>query len=351
MTDPLSANPSDKFISKSDFTQESMAIPAEPMGCLSDALALLINQKYAEHTLHEILYALRKLLKAHATVILLKDPHSDYLHIKSHCNMSYRFVNTYRRSVGKGIVGRLFYADHFVMTDADGNVDDYQDLRLDFDYTVAAAARIELMGRAAGYLAVYWDRRPDKYVSLENLLRGLAATCSMSLLMQDHGEMIDRLRLMDQDSGLYLFSAFCSRLTEEWKRSRRYHQPLAVALLDLANFKEVINTYGLTTGAALYRDVVSVLKSLMRDHDVMCRFGADEVMFYFPNTDADGARKLLERIETEVLSRIFTPEGIRTALNIGYAVLDSNDEPHDIIWRSQKALHTSRVSNRPIVML
>lgn len=319
--------------------------------CLSDALAALTHQKYAEETIHSILFSLRKFTHAYAAAVLLKDPRSEELAIRSHCNLSYRFVNTYRRTVGSGLVGRLFYSASYLTADADGNVADYQDLRLDFDYTVAAAAPIELEGRAAGYLVAYWRGRPEKTPGLEPLLRGMAATCALALLMQEHSEMIERLRITDKDTGLYLFPAFCARLTEELKRAKRHSGELCAALMDMTNFREIVNTYGLAKGTALFVELVAAMKKELRGHDIMSRFGADEIIVYFPDTGGEAALRVLRRLQKDIRDRNFTKEEIVTDLNIGAAMAAESDTPHDLILRAQRALHASRVSDRSIVLL
>jgi diguanylate cyclase (GGDEF)-like protein len=70
--------------------------------------------------------------------------------------------------------------------------------------------------------------------------------------------------------------------------------------LDLDHFKNVNDNLGHRIGDALLEEIATRLKSAMREEDTVSRLGGDEFILLLPNTDADGAahvaEKLLERI-------------------------------------------------------
>ncbi|MGE5417280.1 MAG: response regulator [Acidobacteriota bacterium] len=86
-----------------------------------------------------------------------------------------------------------------------------------------------------------------------------------------------------------------SQLTAQTARSSSV---LSIALLDLDNFKSVNDTYGHQTGDAVLRGLVSFLHDKVRQADVVGRFGGEEFMIIFPNTDSQDAQtKVTELIE------------------------------------------------------
>ena len=72
--------------------------------------------------------------------------------------------------------------------------------------------------------------------------------------------------------------------------------PLALALLDLDNFKRINDTHGHQTGDEVLRRVASRLLSTVRGDDAICRLGGDEFLVLMADTDATIASRVAERI-------------------------------------------------------
>jgi diguanylate cyclase (GGDEF)-like protein len=127
--------------------------------------------------------------------------------------------------------------------------------------------------------------------------------------------------------------AFDQRLSEEWRRARRYKRPLGLLLLDLDELKEINDAEGRAAGDGVLREVAECISMHIRHSDQVARFGDDEFVVLYPETDAEALRqtatKLWERIDTR---------GI--AISMGLAELESGDEsPHDLVARADVAMH------------
>ena len=72
--------------------------------------------------------------------------------------------------------------------------------------------------------------------------------------------------------------------------------PLALALLDLDNFKRINDNHGHQTGDEVLRRVASRLLSAVRGDDAICRLGGDEFLVLMADTDAAIASRVAERI-------------------------------------------------------
>lgn len=83
----------------------------------------------------------------------------------------------------------------------------------------------------------------------------------------------------------------------EWERHSRYRLPLAVLMVDIDHFKAINDNYGHSTGDAVLRHFSHLLRSGIRQHEVIVRYGGEEFMILAPNTDLDGAVQLAERIQ------------------------------------------------------
>jgi diguanylate cyclase (GGDEF)-like protein len=89
---------------------------------------------------------------------------------------------------------------------------------------------------------------------------------------------------------------FKELLEADLARTQRGGQPLAVAYLDLDDFKNVNDTFGHEAGDKVLCETANRLLSVVRGADVVARLGGDEfVIVYEPNDPS--ADKLIERIE------------------------------------------------------
>ena len=92
--------------------------------------------------------------------------------------------------------------------------------------------------------------------------------------------------------------AFTEAAAAELVRARRSGRPLAVALVDIDDFKEVNDTFGHSTGDRVLHGVADVLREHFREIDLPSRLGGDEFAVLLPETDLAGAREAAERFVT-----------------------------------------------------
>jgi diguanylate cyclase (GGDEF)-like protein len=85
-------------------------------------------------------------------------------------------------------------------------------------------------------------------------------------------------------------------LERELARYRRYGDNLTVAMLDLDHFKRLNDTYGHAAGDAVLVEVVRLLSGLLRETDVVGRFGGEEFVLLLPHTGAREAGSILEDV-------------------------------------------------------
>lgn len=143
------------------------------------------------------------------------------------------------------------------------------------------------------------------------------------LLEQERESMLlDALDRADRDplTGLLNHRAFHKRLTEEADRAQRTGTKLAVAVLDLDNFKFFNDAYGHVAGDAVLRTVTSTLRTCCRSYDILSRFGGDEFAILVPDATLEHAHQFAQRIKSAMAETGFAPAGYDTRIPLGVTV-------------------------------
>jgi diguanylate cyclase (GGDEF)-like protein/putative nucleotidyltransferase with HDIG domain len=142
------------------------------------------------------------------------------------------------------------------------------------------------------------------------------------------------------------------RLQAEDARAKRYKRPFSVAIIDLDNFKTINDVLGHATGDDALRKLAACMKKQKRTPDVLGRYGGDEFVILMPETKAEDAVTLLERIRTEV-EKINVAENISMTISCGIAqsMPDGKDASSEIIRRADLALYEAKNAGRNCVRL
>lgn len=142
--------------------------------------------------------------------------------------------------------------------------------------------------------------------------------------------------------------SFTDALTTELSRVKRYNRAFTVAYLDIDNFKAVNDRYGHAVGDELLRAAVQILKSQLRQTDVIARMGGDEFALLLPETEAQAAAATMEKVRNAFLSDISRVRGGElVSLSIG--VLTCVNPPssvHDLIRMADELMYEAKRSGK-----
>jgi diguanylate cyclase (GGDEF)-like protein len=175
---------------------------------------------------------------------------------------------------------------------------------------------------------------PEHEVELLGAFAELAAAACRNA--EEHAAMT-RAAALDSLTGCLNHGAFQARLREEIERARRTGSSLALALMDVNDFKGINDRFGHLSGDAVLRSVAELLRSAVRGYDHVGRFGGDEFALLLPAADPETATGILDRA-VAAASRAPLPEGERVTLSAGMAHWRAGEEANDLIACADAAL-------------
>jgi diguanylate cyclase (GGDEF)-like protein len=156
---------------------------------------------------------------------------------------------------------------------------------------------------------------------------------------------------VDPKTGLYNARHFSTCLESEFGRAQRFARPLAVVMADLDLLREVNNTYGHLAGDAVLQSVAQVLRSELRHYDIPARFGGEEYAVLLPETGAEEAAEIAERIRFAVAAKRVevetAAEPIGVTISIGVAAYPSDAETRtDLVHQADVAVYRAKIQGR-----
>jgi len=100
----------------------------------------------------------------------------------------------------------------------------------------------------------------------------------------------------------------------------------SLMLFDIDNFKRINDTYGHNAGDLVLTSIAHIFKLILREEDIISRWGGEEFMVCLPNYDVDTAIKVAEKLRLEISKFDFVYEGqhIKCTITGGLAQYDSS---------------------------
>ncbi|MCW2692565.1 MAG: diguanylate cyclase with sensor [Mycobacterium sp.] len=172
------------------------------------------------------------------------------------------------------------------------------------------AVPLRTPGRAHGVLAVYdpSGQGPFRQRDLD-VLGAFAANAAVALENVVLNEEARRQAITDGLTGLWNRRYLTMALRREVERAQRFSRPLAVLMLDLDRFKAVNDRFGHARGDAVLVETAKRIRRVIREVDVLARYGGEELVLLLPETDAAGGVQLAERVLAEIRREPFGEPG------------------------------------------
>jgi diguanylate cyclase (GGDEF)-like protein/PAS domain S-box-containing protein len=141
--------------------------------------------------------------------------------------------------------------------------------------------------------------------------------------LQLSNEKLENLSLSDHLTGLNNRRGFYSFGLQQMKIAKRLKADNYLVFLDIDYLKEVNDTYGHAVGDLLLQGVATILKTTLRESDVIGRIGGDEFAVLAMRSKGQGERGLSARIEENVQAfRLNDHPRLRLSVSMGLVRID-----------------------------
>lgn len=159
------------------------------------------------------------------------------------------------------------------------------------------------------------------------------------------------LAVTDGLTGLHNRRYFDTHLKLLMDRAAARGRPLSICMTDIDRFKQVNDTYGHDAGDEVLREFANRIRATVRGADLACRFGGEEFIVVMPDTSAEMAAGVAERLRTIIESLPFPipqKDGpLKVTASMGIATLRPGDDTAEaLLKRADTALYQAKHEGR-----
>ncbi len=159
-------------------------------------------------------------------------------------------------------------------------------------------------------------------ITTRNILAVMENTLKKAKIIRDIQDARNRITMIarkDYLTRLYNRRCFEQALESEISKSKRYNTDLSVLIIDFDNFRQVNRIHGYDSGDSILATSAALIQTMVRQTDVVCRYGGEEFGIVLSGTGLSGARMLGERIRKKLAAHEFELDSgvVKLSVSVG----------------------------------
>ncbi|WP_237396900.1 GGDEF domain-containing protein [Okeania sp. KiyG1] len=144
-------------------------------------------------------------------------------------------------------------------------------------------------------------------------------------------------------------------LNRETYRAIRTEKPIGIIMIDVDHFKRFNDEFGHAAGDIILKNLGSFLKQNVRDYDIACRYGGEELIMILPGSSLESTAKRAEQIRKEIKQLSVEYDGILLSsitVSLGVACFPEHGKTGEkVIQAADAALYQAKYEGRNRVVV
>jgi diguanylate cyclase (GGDEF)-like protein len=164
------------------------------------------------------------------------------------------------------------------------------------------------------------DHGADDFLTKPFVLEELYTKVRAMLRIKALYDELERASITDALTGCYNRRFFQTRMKEEYERSRRSGRPLTCLMFDIDFFKKINDAHGHPVGDAVLKTFTDLVRSQIRQTDMLFRYGGEEFVVVLPETAVAEGRRLAETLRSTIQAHAIKHNGLSLAITCSVGV-------------------------------
>ena len=215
---------------------------------------------------------------------------------------------------------------------------------VDYALEIPMTARGEILGLLQVY--AQGDEAEERLLKVQGLATAIADAMSLALANIALREKLRGQALRDPLTGLYNRRYMEDTLQRFVRLAEREEREFSAIMIDLDHFKRLNDQHGHAKGDAVLRDSAAAIVNQLRETDVACRYGGEELIILLPDCALDVAVVKAESIRVAI-EGLSEPNGAQVSASIGVSSFPATSaSAKDLVAAADAALYQAKQGGR-----
>ncbi|MBK6605382.1 MAG: diguanylate cyclase [Leptospiraceae bacterium] len=158
--------------------------------------------------------------------------------------------------------------------------------------------------------------------------------------------ILESISVKDPLTGVFNRRYMMDLLVHHILLARKKSQPFCQGIMDVDYFKKINDTLGHLTGDDVLKEIAKIIQSTVRANDLVFRFGGEEFIILFPETNLEHANRVMQRIRRVIEAHSFSGVPWQVTTSGGFTSLSDQDSPDTMLKRSDELLYKAKENGR-----